>query len=373
MKILQIVTQRQYRGAEVFAANLSKELIKLGHSVIFVGLYKNNKDVLIVEEAENKDLITIKPSRFSLKLMWDLKKVIEKEKPDIIQCNGSDTLKYTVGASLFLPKTPILYRNISMISEWVQNGPKKWIYTKFFQRVSHVTSVGEEAILDFIHTFNYPKEQTTVIRRGIPMINVDRRAAREDLKRNLNLQEEDKIVIHVGNMSPEKNHRFLLDLFAELKGTHPNLKLVLVGKGVLMNEIKQSILDKQLQNHVFVLGFRKDIPELLAAADCFVLSSLVEGVPGVILEAASQRTPSIAFNVGGVKEVLKNEEGGFIIENFDKNKFKNRLLAITEAEALRERLGNNAYELVLNEFNPEKNAYKFEKLYEKLIFNNRRG
>lgn len=373
MKILQIVTQRQYRGAEVFAANLSKELIKLGHSVIFVGLYKNNKDVLVVEEAENKDLITIRPSRFSIRLMWDLKKVIEKEKPDIIQCNGSDTLKYTIGASFFLPKIPILYRNISMISEWVQNGPKKWIYKRFFKRVSHVTSVGEEAIQDFIDTFDYPKEQTTVIRRGIPLVNIDRRAARERLKKQLNIREHDKIIIHVGNMSPEKNHKFLLDLFTELKSSNPELKLVLVGKGVLMDEVTTTIQEKELKNHVFTLGFRKDIPELLAAADCFVLSSLVEGVPGVILEAAAQQTPSIAFNVGGVREVLIDGQGGYVIENFDKGKFKERLLAITKDEALREKLGRKAYELVIKEFNPEKNASKFESLYHYLIVKNKKG
>ena len=57
MKILQLVTKRQYRGAEVFAAKLSEELLKLGHEVIFVGLYKNNQNVLSVDNAEHYDLI----------------------------------------------------------------------------------------------------------------------------------------------------------------------------------------------------------------------------------------------------------------------------------------------------------------------------
>jgi len=72
MKILQLVTKRQYRGAEVFAANLSEELIKLGHEIMFVGLYENNKDILEVKGAENIDLIE-NESVFSIQLV---KKII---------------------------------------------------------------------------------------------------------------------------------------------------------------------------------------------------------------------------------------------------------------------------------------------------------
>ena len=370
MRILQLVTRRQYRGAEVFAANLSSELIDLRHEIIFVGLYKNDENILNVENAENYDLESDKSGGFSIALVIKLVKLIMQTKPEIIQCNGSDTLKYMVAASFFIPKTPIVYRNISMISEWVSDGLKKKIYKQIFNKVDHVTSVGEEAINDFIKTFDYPKEKTTVIRRGIPIKNVDATLETQKIRKQLHLSDTDRIAIHIGNFSPEKNHIFLLDIFEDLKQTQPNLKLVCVGNGVLFSFIEEEIIKRNLENTVFLLGFRKDIPELLSASDCFVLSSKVEGVPGVILEAGSQYVPSIATNVGGVCEVLENGKTGFIIDNYNKKEFKKTLLRIINHEDLKTELGTNAYNLVVQEFNPLKNAQKFENLYRGLIHDN---
>src|SRR5680860_248266 len=162
MKILQLVTSRQYRGAEVFAANLSEELIKLGHEILFVGLYKNDMNILEVPGALNIDLVKKKEGYFSIHVVQELRKTILETKPDVIQCNGSDTLKYMVAVSFLIPKTPILYRNISMISEWVTKGLKRHLYKKVFSRISHVSSVGDEAIEDLIRTFNYPRDRTSV-------------------------------------------------------------------------------------------------------------------------------------------------------------------------------------------------------------------
>lgn len=366
MKILQLVTKRQYRGAEVFAANLSSELIKFGHEIMFAGLYKNNSDVLEVEKGRNIDLCSKKTGSFSFKLVMNLAELIKKEKPDVVQCNGSDTLKYMVAASFFSPKTPITYRNISTISEWIGNPLKLYIYKTLMKRVDHVTSVGSESIQDLITTLKYPEEKTSVIRRGIPIKELKSSQTKYRLKKELKLKDSDKIVMHIGNFSPEKNHEFLLEIFFELKEENPEIKLVCVGDGVIFQTIKQQIRKLDLEDSVFLLGFRKNIPELLAQANCFVLASKIEGVPGVILEAASQRVPSVATNVGGVPEVLINGETGFIIDDFNKNEYKEQLLSLVTNSDLNKKMGQNAFRLVQQEFNPVKNARKFEHLYARL-------
>lgn len=367
MKILQLVTKRQYRGAEVFAANLSEEMLDLGHEVLFVGLYKNSVNVLEVQRADNRDLSESAKGLFSYTLFRKLIALIKETKPDIIQCNGSDTLKYSYLISFIFPKIPLIYRNISMISEWMGEGIKKKMYTRIFKRISHVSSVGEEAIKDLIDTFQYPPNKTSVIRRGIPMKKVDKNVNRAQLLSLLGLPQNIKIIMHIGNFSPEKNHALLLDIFSKIKLTSEHIKLVLVGEGVKYEEIRKLIIDKNLQNSVFQLGFRKDIPELLSTADCFVLTSMVEGVPGVILEAGSQRVPSVASNVGGTSEVLHNNETGYLIDDFNKNEFENRILDIITNKELSKRLGDNAFNLVNSEFNPKRNAKKFESLYKNLI------
>ncbi|WP_424493679.1 glycosyltransferase family 4 protein [Salinimicrobium sp. GXAS 041] len=367
MKILQLVTKRQYRGAEVFAANLSSELINLGHSIFFVGLYENGENVLTVKDAENLDLSKCRSRALSLKLVRKLDDLIKKIQPDIIQCNGSDTLKYMVAASYLSKTPPILYRNISMISEWVTHGYKRLIYKYLFTRISHVSSVGENAIADFIKTFNYPENRTSVIRRGIPIKNVNIQAATIHLKNELGLGSKDQIVMHIGNFSPEKNHKFLIEIFTSISKNYPHIKLVCLGTGTLFKEVKESIVKNKLTQNVYLLGFREDTHELLAGSDFFVLSSKVEGVPGVILEAASQGKPAISTNVGGVSEVLINNKTGFIVDDFNKKEFEERIIQLAQNNKLRTKLGANAYKQVVNHFNPVKNAKTFEDLYFKLI------
>lgn len=367
MKILQLVTKRQYRGAEVFAANLSSKLIEFGHQIIFAGLYENDSDILKVEGAKNVDLVKNKSEMLSASLVKSILKLIKKEQPDVVQCNGSDTLKYMVAASFFTHRIPIIYRNISTISEWIDSPLKLLIYKALFTKVSYVTSVGSESIQDLISTLNYPKEQTSVIRRGIPIKTVTRPHKDKSLRKVLNLKENDKIVMHIGNFSPEKNHKFLLEILSDLKISHPNIKLVLVGTGKTYECVIDEIQELGLNKSVFPIGFRKDIPELLAQADCFALCSRVEGVPGVILEAGSQKKPSISTNVGGVKEVLINNETGYIIDNFDKHEYTRKLIQLVSNRELNSEMGNKAYKLVLEEFNPEKNAEKFVNLYERLL------
>ena len=366
MKILQLVTKRQFRGAEVFAANLSSELIALGHHVIFAGLYKNTgNEELRVERAENLDLVNQEKKLLSPGLVRQLVKLIKKEKPQIVQCNGSDTLKYMAAASFFVPNVPFIYRNISMISKWIDSRFQKMLYSAIFSRVSHISSVGNEAAEDFLVKFGFNPAKISVIRRGIPIREVKEIKVIEKYKEELHIKEGDKVAVHIGNFSPEKNHQFLLDVFEKLRDKQ--IKLICVGTGEKFDQIQKGVEQRNLHDTVVLLGFRKDIPEILAVADCFVLCSLVEGVPGVILEAGAQRTPSVATDVGGVSEVLIDGKTGYLIKNFDKTDFTEKMLKILEDEKLKKELGENAFNLVQEEFNPIVNAEKFEKLYSDLI------
>jgi glycosyltransferase involved in cell wall biosynthesis len=367
MKILQLVTKRQYRGAEVFAYNLSKTLIDDGIQIIFAGLYHNNNNELLLERATNIDLSNKKPTYFSLSLAWKLFRLIQKEKPDIIQCNGSDTLKYAVVASIFHPNVKITYRNISIISKWFSNPLKKMLYKMLFKRVDFVTSVGQFALQDFIKTLRYPADKTMVINRGIPLTEVNKTAARKKLEEEFNLSTQDKIIIHIGNFSPEKNHEFLIDVFNEIATKRTDIKLILVGKGMLFDRIKHKINENDLNSTVLPAGFRKNIPELLAGSDIFVLTSKVEGVPGVIMEAAAQKIPSIAINRGGVSEVLINQKTGILLEHFNTEDFAQNIIKLADDEVLRTKYGENAYRLVSENYRPEQTRDAFKNLYKKLI------
>lgn len=107
---------------------------------------------------------------------------------------------------------------------------------------------------------------------------------REKVRYSLKITDE-TVMIHVGNLSPVKNHMYLLKVFDYVKKQNNNAKLLLVGEGSQRKKIEQWIADNHYEDSVSLLGKRSDVSELLQAADIFVFPSLHEGFPGAVLEA----------------------------------------------------------------------------------------
>lgn len=117
-------------------------------------------------------------------------------------------------------------------------------------------------------------------------------AVREQVRKELKL--ENKFVVgHVGNFLYAKNHYFLIDILEELKKLRPEAVLVFVGQGERMEDVKERIREKNLENHVRILGFRKDVERIFQGMDFFVLPSYFEGLPTVAIEAQCTGLPCL--------------------------------------------------------------------------------
>ena len=133
----------------------------------------------------------------------------------------------------------------------------------------------------------------TVVNNGI---NVEKFTFQPDVRtiKRKELGVENNFVIgHIGRLSVQKNHIFLLDIFEQIIKKEPSAKLVLVGNGPLEKQIKTLVTTKNLQNNVLFLGVRKDVAELYQAFDCFVFPSLYEGLGIVAVEAQAAGLPCV--------------------------------------------------------------------------------
>ena len=135
---------------------------------------------------------------------------------------------------------------------------------------------------------------------------------RERLRKEMGL--EGKFVIgHVGRFERQKNHEFLIEVFAEVKKRRPESILLLVGQGSLESRIKYMVVEKNVEKNVVYLGQRNDVADLLQAIDVFVLPSLYEGLPISLLEAQASGLRCITSDVvtaeasvGGVQFIPLN-------------------------------------------------------------------
>ena len=130
---------------------------------------------------------------------------------------------------------------------------------------------------------------------------------RDYVKRHFSLNACCKIVIHVGNLRKEKNHKRLLQIFAQMHKENDRLKLLIVGKedSSILQNLHKYIMQNNLQNDVIFTGVRNDVRSLLGGSDLLLFPSLQEGLPGVVIEACSMTTPVLASDVGGIPEIAK--------------------------------------------------------------------
>lgn len=116
------------------------------------------------------------------------------------------------------------------------------------------------------------------------------------VRNELGISEEKVVIGHIGRFNEQKNHRFLIEVFAEISKQYNNAMLLLVGTGNLQDAVKQQVNDSGLSDKVVFAGVRTDIPAVLSAMDVFVMPSFYEGMPNTVIEAQATGLPCVIAN-----------------------------------------------------------------------------
>lgn len=167
-----------------------------------------------------------------------------------------------------------------------------------------------------------------------------------ELRKKLGYQDEDFILIYVGELSYRKHQNILIRMVEMLKEDIPNLKLLLVGKGDYYNEYSSLIDALELNNFVHLLGYRKDVPELMLLSDIAVSSSRQEGLPVNVMEAMAVGLPLVVSNCRGNKDLVSNNENGYVVEMDDVVKFADSVRKLYISKELRVKFGENGLEII---------------------------
>lgn len=339
----------------MFASQLGNHLISLGHEVILVFVFPGNATLPFKGQIFH---LSGKPSRrmFDISAWKNLASIIASEKPDIVQANAGDTLKYAVSSKLlFRWKQPIVFRNASTISLYIKSKPAQLLHGMYFRHAAKVISVSNTSARDFIQL--YPSLQSKVITIPIGIEEPDLMNIKKPTPPPFRL-------IHVGGFSFEKNHSGLISIFGKLIAKGIDARLELVGDGVLMDAVRTQVATAGLADRVTYYGYRKNAMELIAGADVLLLPSIIEGLPGVILEAFYCKTPVVAYNTGGISEIVKNNNTGYLVTKNDEEGFVH---AIEQALIQNNTLTSNAWHLVKQEYTNTGIAKRFAECYQLLL------
>ena len=182
-------------------------------------------------------------------------------------------------------------------------------------------------------------------------------------RRDLGLAEGEVAVAIVGRLGIEKGHRLFLTSAAEVLKRHPAARFIIVGEGVERAGIEALVAELGLQSCVQLLGHRDDMPALYPAIDVLAITSLREGLPNVLLEAMLHAIPAVATAVGGIPDVVRDEDDGLLVPPGDARSFTNALGRIVGDGELRRALGARAREKISQYYLFDQRVANVAKLY----------
>ena len=188
-------------------------------------------------------------------------------------------------------------------------------------------------------------------------------------RRKLGIGLEDFVIGNVARLETRKGHKFLIDAFKNIveKQKDSRIKLLIIGEGNKREDLKNYVQELNLKDKVIFTGYRKDVEELIAVMDIFALTSLREGLPRVLVQAAAVGIPSVAFNVDGVSEIIKDNVNGFLIEAKNLEQLENRIRQYMNDKDLVFLHGRNGREFIENKWSIKGMVDRIDQIYQKLI------
>ena len=212
----------------------------------------------------------------------------------------------------------------------------------------------------------FPIQKATLIRSGIVLEEFSRiRVNKGNKKKELGVAPNHPLVAMIGCLKPQKAPLDYVEV-AHLVLQEKDAYFILVGDGILREKVEKQMAARGLGERLKLLGWRRDIPEILAATDIFVLTSLWEGLPRVLPQAMIMGIPIVATNVDGTPEAVTDGLNGFLVDPHDVRRMAEKIVYLLNHSEKARAMGVRGKDMV-GEFDIGKMVNDQEKLYLSLL------
>lgn len=371
-RVLHLINSFESGGTERQAVELLKRLDRTRYDVRLAAVM--NKGPLYAELAEQYPKLHEFPlnslyNANALRQVAKLRALLRTEAIDILHAH--DFYAGWLGA-LAAQFTPVKFiacqRHLRLSDRWVHALGRRVI-----NGLADRVIVNAELIRQYVlETGTAAADKLVVIHNGLSFqadLN-ERPAVRAELCRELGLPDSVKLIGCVANLRPVKGHRYLLQAMATVMRHYPQAHLLLVGEGELRETLQAQIQELGLTAHVHLLGQRRGAARLAQAFDLSVLASLHEGLPNTVMEALAAQVPVVATAVGGVLELVKEDEKdgetGYLVPAADSARLADQMIFALTNEAESAARAERGRAFVLEQFSMQRMVGATERLYDEL-------
>jgi glycosyltransferase involved in cell wall biosynthesis len=183
------------------------------------------------------------------------------------------------------------------------------------------------------------------------------------LRKEFGLTGTDIVIGTVARLDPRKGYNYLLESAAKISKIYPRVRFIFAGVGELKAELEELVKKLDISEKIIFAGNVKSIPDFLGLLDIFVLPSLDEGFGIVVLEAMTAGLPVVASKVGGIPEIINENETGFLVEPANPEALAQAIIKLIDDKELRVRMGDLA-KAEVKKFSSKEMTKKIEKVYD---------
>ncbi|KUO50460.1 MAG: hypothetical protein APF76_07320 [Desulfitibacter sp. BRH_c19] len=313
----------------------------------------------------------ITPSN-DLKTLNKLIHIVNVEKPDLIHTHGA---KAGVFGRLAAKRLGAISGTVSTVHNFIYQCPASWLKGKlfsYFQRqlvpsADHYIAVSNALANNLCFNENLSKDKISVIYNGVNLKDFEMMFDCNAAKEALLLDIKEPVVGVIARLIPEKGVQHFLKMADIVSKKLPGCQFLIIGSGPLRDSLVDQAYDMGIEARIIFCGYRKDIPMLLPIINVLVIPSLSEGLSITALEAMASRRPIVAYNTGGLPELIVNEETGLVVKKGDINGLSRGVMELLIHRQKAERLGNTARQAVEEKFSLTRMIKDTEHIYEKVL------
>lgn len=368
LHILHLISTSGLFGAERVLLELASQSRQLGVDVT-VAVVKNsrNPNSELAEAACREGLPTVVipcEGRFDSRIVRTLGDEIRRSGVKVVHSHNYKSNYYARQAAA------------QTGAHWIvtnhgrRSGFKLFLYALFdallVRNADRVVAVSPK-ISGQLVTLGISRDVLSVIDNGVDLCRFTDLPARADAGRVLGLADDVYVIGSVGALSEEKGHRHLLRTLKIVRESIPNAVCVLVGDGPERARLEMMTREMDVMEAVFFAGKRDDVPTILPRFDLFVLPSLSEGLPMVLLEAQAAKVPVIATNVGAISTVIQDGVTGMVVPPGNAQALTEAIIRSHNAAAETRNMAMKGYQRVKEHYSAENMAQQYLNLYREMV------
>ena len=288
-------------------------------------------------------------------------KILRKENIDIVHTHNTQPfMDGVIGALLASVKTIVHTDHARSFPDKKRYMFAEWLLSHF---VYKVVAVSEHTAFNLQKYEKISPRKIQIIYNGINR-NIQNVAIDKSRKRaELGVVNSGPVIGLGVRLSEQKGITYLLSAMPEIIRIFPDITLVIAGKGPLEEKLKEQTSALGIESHVLFVGMRLDIPEVIKLFDCYVLPSLWEGLPMVLLEAMAVGCAIVATDVGGVSSIIKSGENGILTKPGNPRELTDGVIKMLSNEAFRAECIKNNLRIFNEKFDAAVMTRSYEKLY----------